>query len=158
MFSMLPLYLWGLDPLNSPLILKPIFIYANNDTARYGLNVPYNLSWTPHHLGHWPSKIILYTMYTQVTELSELIRQHVCMKWKLTYKYSSTVCDIPPNKQEQMPIEETGNMVWIIIIIMYDSSNHYYFGQLIMLAYITKRRQDFLDYLEPYWWEVKCTV
>lgn len=27
-----------------------------------------------------------------------------------------------------------------------------------MLAYITKRRQDFLDYLEPYWWEVKCTV
>ena len=53
MFSLLPL--WGLDPLNSPLILQPIFTYANNATAQYGLDIPYNLSWTPHHLGHWPS-------------------------------------------------------------------------------------------------------
>ncbi|CAI8008073.1 Glutaminase A [Geodia barretti] len=92
-----PLFLWNYNHSFSPikLILLPILNYANNETAKYGLNVPYNLSWAPHHLGTWP------------------------------------VCDLPPNRQEQMPMEESGNM-------------------LIMLAYLVKRDGD-LSFLEPYW-------
>jgi len=29
-------------------------VYANNETQQYGLYVPYNLAWAPHHLGQWP--------------------------------------------------------------------------------------------------------
>lgn len=38
------------------LLLLPVLDYANNKTAQYGLNIPYNLTWAPHHLGKWPSK------------------------------------------------------------------------------------------------------
>ena len=53
-----PLFLWSFTAEFSPmkLILLPILNYANNKTAMYGLNIPYNLSWAPHHLGHWPSE------------------------------------------------------------------------------------------------------
>ena len=77
-------------------LLKPILEYAVNNTAKYGLDVPYNLLWAPHHLGHWP------------------------------------ICDLPPYKQEQMPMEETGNM-------------------LIMLAVIVQRNSSLLPKLSPYW-------
>lgn len=50
--------------------MLPLLAYANNETS-----IAYNLSWTPHHLGHWP------------------------------------VCDIKPWQQEQMPMEETGNLL-----------------------------------------------
>eukprot|EP01064_Diplonema_japonicum_P038215 TRINITY_DN9178_c0_g2_i1.p1 TRINITY_DN9178_c0_g2~~TRINITY_DN9178_c0_g2_i1.p1 ORF type:complete len:686 (+),score=197.17 TRINITY_DN9178_c0_g2_i1:48-2105(+) len=76
-------------------ILIPIFTYANNGTAIYGKNVPYNLAWAPHHLGHWP------------------------------------VCDLPANKQEQMPVEETGNL-------------------LILTNYISQDQRD-VDWLAPWW-------
>ena len=51
-----PLFLWNYNGSFSPikLILLPILNYANNQTAKYGLNVTYNLSWAPHHLGRWP--------------------------------------------------------------------------------------------------------
>ena len=91
-----PLFIWQ-APQALFLLLKPIMEYAINDTAKYGLNIPYNLSWAPHHLGHWP------------------------------------ICDLPPNKQEQMPMEETGNM-------------------LAMLAGIAmKDPQTTLKNLSPYW-------
>ncbi|XP_062501925.1 uncharacterized protein LOC134179036 [Corticium candelabrum] len=88
-------------------LLMPILAYANNETKAYGEYIPYNLTWAPHHLGHWP------------------------------------ICDLAPNHQEQMPMEETGNM-------------------LIMIAAIAKRnrnkeKQGFqsqpgsLTYLKPYW-------
>ena len=53
-----PLFLWYYNSTFSPikLTLLPILNYANNNTAIYGLDVPYNLSWAPHHLGKWPSK------------------------------------------------------------------------------------------------------
>ena len=38
-------------------LLVPILDYANNDTQKYGLYTPYNLSWAPHHLGKWPSAL-----------------------------------------------------------------------------------------------------
>ena len=91
-----PLFLWQ-APQALFLTLKPIMEYAMNNTAKYGLYIPYNLSWAPHHLGHWP------------------------------------ICDLPPDKQEQMPIEETGNM-------------------LVMLAGIAmKDPQTTLKNLAPYW-------
>ena len=91
-----PFFLWQ-APQALFLTLKPVMEYAMNNTAKYGLNVPYNLSWAPHHLGHWP------------------------------------ICDLPPNKQEQMPIEETGNM-------------------LAMLSGIAmKDPQTTLKNLGPYW-------
>ena len=36
------------------LILAPLLSYANNETSQYGVSVPYNLPWAPHHLGVWP--------------------------------------------------------------------------------------------------------
>eukprot|EP00928_Gymnodinium_smaydae_P075059 TRINITY_DN5807_c0_g2_i1.p1 TRINITY_DN5807_c0_g2~~TRINITY_DN5807_c0_g2_i1.p1 ORF type:complete len:694 (+),score=93.34 TRINITY_DN5807_c0_g2_i1:73-2154(+) len=77
------------------LILMPLFVYANNATKAYGMDIPYNLPWAPHHLGHWP------------------------------------VCDLQPNRQEQMPVEESGNML-IIIAALY-------------------QRQGSMEYLKPYW-------
>ena len=76
-------------------IILPLLTYANNGTAAYGLRVEYNLTWAPHHLGHWP------------------------------------VCDLPPTSQEQMPVEESGNM-------------------LIMIAAIAKT-QAATTWLAPYW-------
>eukprot|EP01059_Diplonema_ambulator_P010788 TRINITY_DN2081_c0_g4_i1.p1 TRINITY_DN2081_c0_g4~~TRINITY_DN2081_c0_g4_i1.p1 ORF type:complete len:687 (+),score=230.93 TRINITY_DN2081_c0_g4_i1:54-2114(+) len=76
-------------------LLLPIMVYANNGTAAYGDNVPYNLAWAPHHLGHWP------------------------------------ICDLAPNQQEQMPVEETGNL-------------------LILINYIAQAQKN-VSWLEPYW-------
>ncbi|CAK9088834.1 unnamed protein product [Durusdinium trenchii] len=59
-------------------LLVPLMVYANNGTADYGLDVKYNLSWAPHHLGTWP------------------------------------VCDLKSEQQEQMPVEESGNMLIMI--------------------------------------------
>lgn len=75
--------------------LVPLLVYGNNETKPYGQWIPYNLSWAPHHLGHWP------------------------------------ISDLPAEKQEQMPVEESGNM-------------------LIMLAGLFKVQKS-LKYLLPYW-------
>eukprot|EP00401_Gymnodinium_catenatum_P037391 CAMPEP_0117518306 /NCGR_PEP_ID=MMETSP0784-20121206/32063_1 /TAXON_ID=39447 /ORGANISM="" /LENGTH=705 /DNA_ID=CAMNT_0005314221 /DNA_START=1 /DNA_END=2118 /DNA_ORIENTATION=- len=75
--------------------LIPLLVYGNNETASYGVDIPYNLAWAPHHLGHWP------------------------------------ICDLRPERQEQMPVEESGNM-------------------LIMLAGLYKEQRS-LSYLAPYW-------
>ena len=48
-----PLFLW-FNPDSLKLLLLPVLDYANNETAKYGIDIPYNLSWAPHHLGHWP--------------------------------------------------------------------------------------------------------
>jgi len=77
------------------LTLMPLMVYGNNETKAYGQEILYNLSWAPHHLGHWP------------------------------------ISDLAPNKQEQMPVEESGNM-------------------LIMLSGIYSVQKS-LQYLEPYW-------
>ena len=79
-------------------MLVPVLAYGNNETAPYGLDMQYNLSWAPHHLGTWP------------------------------------VCDLAPMDQEQMPVEESGNL-------------------LIMLAAIAKKQgwdADSVAYLTPY--------
>lgn len=78
--------------------LIPVLAYGNNETAPYGLDMRYNLSWAPHHLGTWP------------------------------------VCDLAPMDQEQMPVEESGNL-------------------LIMLAAIAKKQgwdAASVAYLAPY--------
>lgn len=76
-------------------LLVPLLVYGNNETGQYGMRMPYNLPWAPHHLGHWP------------------------------------VCDLAPSKQEQMPVEESGNM-------------------LIMLAGLAQKQGSF-SYLDRYW-------
>lgn len=76
-------------------MMEPLLAYGNNETKAYGMDMPYNLPWAPHHLGHWP------------------------------------ICDLAPNRQEQMPVEESGNM-------------------LIMLAALNQA-QGRLDYLDKYW-------
>uniref|UniRef100_A0A7S2DPC0 Glutaminase A central domain-containing protein n=1 Tax=Octactis speculum TaxID=3111310 RepID=A0A7S2DPC0_9STRA len=79
-------------------MLLPLLSYANNETATYGLDIQYNLSWAPHHLGTWP------------------------------------VCDLEPMDQEQMPMEESGNL-------------------LLMIAAVAKRQgwdADAVGYLAPY--------
>jgi hypothetical protein len=48
-----PLFLWW-DYKSIQLVLKPILEYAINNTDQYGLGIPYDLPWAPHHLGHWP--------------------------------------------------------------------------------------------------------
>jgi len=84
-----PLHLY-LNPEALRLTLLPLLAYANNET-----NIPYNLAWTPHHLGTWP------------------------------------ICDLTPENQEQMPIEETGNMLMMLAKIAVDQKN--------------------IDYLQKYW-------
>jgi len=76
-------------------ILMPLLVYGNNETAQYGMSMPYDLAWAPHHLGTWP------------------------------------ICDLAPNQQEQMPMEESGNM-------------------LIMMAALLKNSAD-ASYLKDYW-------
>ena len=56
LFPSTPLFTYNY-PLGVTLMLKPILDYANNDTKKYGLYTPYNLSWAPHHLGKWPSAL-----------------------------------------------------------------------------------------------------
>ena len=58
LFPSSPFFLWT-DPTIAGLqqLLKPILEYSNNDTKKYGLYIPYNLSWAPHHLGKWPSAL-----------------------------------------------------------------------------------------------------
>uniref|UniRef100_A0A7S2TIW2 Glutaminase A central domain-containing protein n=1 Tax=Lotharella oceanica TaxID=641309 RepID=A0A7S2TIW2_9EUKA len=89
-----PILMW-LSPETLRRTMMPLLAYANNETDAYGSPVYYNLTWSPHHLGHWP------------------------------------ICDLAPEKQEQMPVEETGNL-------------------FIMLAYVAKAQQD-VTYLSPYW-------
>ena len=48
-----PLFIWWDFKSIRPL-LTPILEYAANDTVLYGMDIPYNLQWAPHHLGHWP--------------------------------------------------------------------------------------------------------
>ena len=50
------IFLWT-DPDSLQYMLKPILEYSNNDTKKYGLYIPYNLSWAPHTLGKWPSAL-----------------------------------------------------------------------------------------------------
>lgn len=80
LFPASPLFIWQ-SPQPFYLMLEPLLAYTNNETIKYGLNIPYNLAWCPHHLGHWP------------------------------------VCNLPPNHQEQMPIEETGNILIMLAAI-----------------------------------------
>lgn len=42
------------NPEQFRLMLLPLLEYAANKTGDYGLNTPYNLPWSPHHLGVWP--------------------------------------------------------------------------------------------------------
>lgn len=86
-FPSSPLLYYSALPLMKPLLL-PILDYANNETAKYGLYTPYNLSWAPHHLGHWP------------------------------------VCDLPASKQENMPMEESGNMLILLAAVVYMDKEH----------------------------------
>ena len=44
----------NLYPVTLLRMLMPLLVYSNNETAPYGLDMPYNLSWAPHHLGTWP--------------------------------------------------------------------------------------------------------
>mmetsp|Transcript_40305 Transcript_40305/g.56030 ORF Transcript_40305/g.56030 Transcript_40305/m.56030 type:complete len:686 (+) Transcript_40305:68-2125(+) len=90
-----PFFLF-LSPESLKLQLFPLLEYSNNQTAQYGLDVPYNLAWSPHHLGVWP------------------------------------VCDIRPEDQEQMPMEETGNM-------------------FIMMASVAQHQSCDVSFLEDYW-------
>lgn len=76
-YPALPLFKY-LYPSYFRLMLVPLLVYGNNGTKPYGVNVPYNLSWAPHHLGQWP------------------------------------VCDLAPQDQEQMPLEESANVLIII--------------------------------------------
>lgn len=77
------------------LIMVPLLVYGANETKQYGMDIPYNKAWAPHHLGTWP------------------------------------ICDLPANKQEDMPVEESADM-------------------LIMIAGLHKV-QGSLDYLSAYW-------
>ena len=52
-FPASPFFLWW-DYNSIQLLLKPILEYAINNTDQYGLSIPYDLPWAPHHLGHWP--------------------------------------------------------------------------------------------------------
>eukprot|EP01061_Rhynchopus_euleeides_P014586 TRINITY_DN25229_c0_g1_i2.p1 TRINITY_DN25229_c0_g1~~TRINITY_DN25229_c0_g1_i2.p1 ORF type:complete len:682 (+),score=226.46 TRINITY_DN25229_c0_g1_i2:39-2084(+) len=63
------------------LLLVPVMEYATQESVKYGLDVKYNLTWAPHHLGVWP------------------------------------VCDQTPESQEQMPVEETGNILLMIAVV-----------------------------------------
>ena len=94
LFPASPLFVLSF-PESLRLCVLPLLAYANNETGTYGMKVPYNLAWAPHHLGHWP------------------------------------VCDIQPNHQEQMPMEESGNI-------------------LIMLAALAKKQGN-VNYLSKYW-------
>ncbi|XP_065887974.1 uncharacterized protein [Dysidea avara] len=91
-----PLFLFDIGVSGLWSILEPILVYANNGSGQYGISIPYNLQWAPHHLGHWP------------------------------------VADLSPNHQEQMPVEESANM-------------------LIMIAAISNSWHGLVDFLEPYW-------
>jgi len=73
------------------LLIMPLLAYANNET-----NIPYNLSWAPHHLGTYP------------------------------------VCDVTSSGQEQMPMEESANL-------------------LLMLAALAKLQNCNTSYLDEYW-------
>ena len=68
-----PLFLWNYNASFSPikLLLLPILNYANNETAEYGLYMPYNLSWAPHHLGRWPSKHVQVCQHHHITSFWE---------------------------------------------------------------------------------------
>jgi len=76
-------------------LMLPLLVYSVNGTAPYGMDIKYNLSWAPHHLGTWP------------------------------------VCALRSDQQEQMPVEESGNM-------------------LIMIAAVSKKLGN-LEWLSSYW-------
>ncbi|CAE7657462.1 gtaA, partial [Symbiodinium necroappetens] len=76
-------------------LMLPLLVYSVNGTAPYGMDIKYNLSWAPHHLGTWP------------------------------------VCALRGDQQEQMPVEESGNM-------------------LIMIAAVSKKLGN-LEWLSSYW-------
>ncbi|CAK9033702.1 Glutaminase A [Durusdinium trenchii] len=59
-------------------LLVPLSAGREGLRSGAGLDVKYNLSWAPHHLGTWP------------------------------------VCDLKSEQQEQMPVEESGNMLIMI--------------------------------------------
>jgi hypothetical protein len=75
-FPASPLFFYT-NPLLMELTMIPLLAYANNET-----NIPYNLSWAPHHLGTYP------------------------------------ICNLAPWQQEQMPVEETGNLLMIIAALV----------------------------------------
>ncbi|KAJ9448877.1 Glutaminase A [Diplonema papillatum] len=94
LFPSSPFFLYYSPEIYGKLLL-PVLAYANNDTTLYKTPVLYNLSWAPHHLGHWP------------------------------------VCNLLPMQQEQMPVEETGNLI-------------------IGITYIAMQQQN-VTWLEPFW-------
>ena len=75
---------------------------------------------------------------------------------------SLAVCDIYPYQQEQMPMEETGNMVklcttvqwnyymYVAMCIAVSYVNSFLLLQLILLAYVALRYED-KTFLDPYW-------
>ena len=114
-----PLILWSSNKLFpvTRIMLLPILDYANNATAKYGMSVPYNLTWAPHYLGHWPSECC-GVVFLNVASFIHM-DVYKCMVYGLKIYI---VCDTPPDKQEQMPMEETGNMVrmWIVTNVLID--------------------------------------
>eukprot|EP00929_Paragymnodinium_shiwhaense_P011916 TRINITY_DN11831_c0_g1_i1.p1 TRINITY_DN11831_c0_g1~~TRINITY_DN11831_c0_g1_i1.p1 ORF type:complete len:720 (-),score=103.50 TRINITY_DN11831_c0_g1_i1:293-2452(-) len=95
-----PFYMY-LMPEYFRLLMEPLMVYSSNGTKAYGLDVPYNLSWAPHHLGTWP------------------------------------VCDLAPQAQEQMPVEESGNMLIMI------------YGVAVQQSRVASASQT--GWLQPYW-------
>ena len=62
------------------LLLLPVLDYANNQTFHYGLDIPYNLSWAPHHLGRWPSqKMKCLIQYNIIVSAAVLVCVCVCV-------------------------------------------------------------------------------
>ena len=59
LFPASPYFLWTASNILE-LLLKPVLEYSINDTEKYGLYIPYNLNWAPHHLGKWPSASIAW--------------------------------------------------------------------------------------------------
>ena len=72
----------------------------------------------------------------------------------------SAVCDLPPDKQKQMPMEETGNIVLFSITLLSLSLATILIQscppQLALLAYIVERDGD-TSFLEPYWSVLACS-
>ena len=93
-FPASPQFLWS-DPEILRLMILPVLDYANNQTYKYGLKVNYTYVFAPHHLGYWPSECA-FAMW-------------VCAC--LSFLLSFAVCDLDPSRQENMPIEETANLV-----------------------------------------------
>ena len=93
-------------------MLLPLLNYANNDTKEYGLDVPYNLEWVELYF-NFAINFVIFLGTSSFRPLARLGNIY----WAFLYNNNVLVCDLEPNRQEQMPVEESGNMVSIVTII-----------------------------------------